>query len=184
MRKGRKGAGPTNAVEKYRQDQQDLESQVGSAVFRHIENDPDWFEKLPDGVQASILQGRLPKPQPVNQDLESSFLSLTASLEHLPDIEDLSAECLVLQRETKEALKTAQYHRDLCRQLEKELKRKQIGIGDYAWLRPLLKQAYEDGVTAGKDRQDRAIPEEEWDRVIERRLTKKQAKPEPILLKV
>jgi len=179
MDKDRKGAGPRNAAEKSRQLTQELQFDVGATVRQYIKDNPKtWFADLPDGVKASIIQGQLPKPQVTSQDADAAFLSLTSSTSLLPDIPDLTAEIVVLRREAQDARKQAQYWQHMCTQLEKEVKRK--GISDLAWMRPLVLKVYEDGIEAGKEHKARPISEDEYNKIIERKLN--QSTPAPVEL--
>jgi len=73
--------------------QQQLDKLLDEALVRKFEDDPDGFlAGLDDKTFATLVASRAPKPRGGDEDLEASYLSLSRSLERMPDAADLSRE--------------------------------------------------------------------------------------------
>lgn len=59
----------------------------------------EWAQSDPKGF-FTIMKDRLPKVQPVDQDLQKTLISLKSMMEDLPEVEDIA---LALKKETARA---------------------------------------------------------------------------------
>jgi len=115
--KGRKGAGAQSRVEQERKKAQQLDEKVDKAVASYIDNSDDWFELLPPSTRAQIISSRMPKVLPIDQDLEKSYISLTKSLEALPDIPELTERIRVISTELYHTYENLKLQRELYKKL-------------------------------------------------------------------
>ena len=89
-------AGEKTELERERRLSAELEQMLMDQAVEHIKEDANFFATLPPSTQAQFLQGRLPKPKDLDQDLKSSALSLSAAIEQLETIDDISQKACAL----------------------------------------------------------------------------------------
>jgi hypothetical protein len=77
-----------------------LDKMVEKYLLENSDN-PEFLDGLPPSQRAQIILSRLPKPVQMDAGLERAALSLTSSLEDLPNVPDLTEALLVAKTEAK-----------------------------------------------------------------------------------
>lgn len=85
-----------NKTERNRRTSKKLYEKVDE-IFEEVMNDPefskqivqDWAKEDPRGFM-QLMEKRLPKVQPVDQDLQRTLISLKSMMMDLPDVEDVA----------------------------------------------------------------------------------------------
>ena len=87
--------------EKSRRSSKKMYEQVDELLLEMIEDQEfskdvfrDWAKNDPKGFMM-IMKDRLPKVQPVDQDLKKTLISLKSMMEDLPDVEDIAKKLRV-----------------------------------------------------------------------------------------
>lgn len=108
-------AGRTSQTELDRRSGKKMYEKVDNLLLEMMEDEEftkeifkDWAKNDPKGF-FTIMKDRLPKVQPVDQDLQKTLISLKSMMEELPDVEDVAkklknsmAECDRLKLKNEE----------------------------------------------------------------------------------
>ena len=156
--KSRAGAASRDVKDTDRRTQQAIEKLVQKDVGAYLEDTPSWLEDLPSGQRADIIKAHLPRPKPIDQDLELQYLSMVKSLEVIPDMDDLTAELAVLRIEVDKYKALYEVTAKVSRYMERK---------DYEWVMPLVKDAFRRGREYKISQDELNLPDEQWKRILE-----------------
>jgi len=92
----RVGGGGNGELEQSRRATAEIEQLLMGQALEAIRENKDFFDSLPPSTQAQFLHGRLGKPKDLDEDLQSQALSLSAALEQLQTIDDISQKACAL----------------------------------------------------------------------------------------
>jgi len=118
-KKGREGAGNRNSKDVQRRQEEKIVSLLRGQMLEEIEENDDYFKNLSDGTKQTLTAHIVPKAKPYDEDLQASALSLTASLSHLPEIDDISKENYILRQEMFHLKSTMQAKQKSVRTIKK-----------------------------------------------------------------
>lgn len=100
------------------------------SIFDEVMDDPDfsktivqeWAKADPRGFM-QLMEKRLPKVQPVDQDLQRTLISLKSMMLDLPDVEDVALALKKCQAELRKATQERDNYLEQVEFLNKKLKK-------------------------------------------------------------
>jgi len=88
----------------------------------------DWAKADPKGFM-QIMKDRLPRVQPIDQDLKKTVISLKAMMEGLPEVDDIARELRNERYRANKAENELKSAKEQIKLYQKKLKKKGIEVG-------------------------------------------------------
>lgn len=172
MPKSRKGAAASDVADQERKLSQQIEHSVRLGAAQYLEEHPEWIDELTPALRADVIKSQIPKPMPIDQNLEASYLSLSSSIAALPSVPDLTKYVSTLKLQLKKALDWARIERRCAQEACKK--------NDAQWVREIVMQSWHHGVAYGREMRARKLTVEDVDVIVEAVKNKKARKPDAV----